>query len=63
MTLRWKDFLLRLLKDEQGATMVEYALMLGLIMLVCIAAVGFLGLSASNLFTANGNALPNALGS
>ncbi len=29
--------------DEQGASLVEYALLVGLIALVCIAAVGFIG--------------------
>ena len=31
-------------KDEEGATMVEYGLMLALIAIVCIVAVGLIGL-------------------
>ncbi len=37
-------------EDESGATMVEYAIMLGLIAAVCIAIVGTLGLSTDGLF-------------
>jgi pilus assembly protein Flp/PilA len=37
-------------KGEEGATMVEYGLMLALIAIVCIAAVGLIGTSASALF-------------
>lgn len=33
----------RLLKDEKGATMVEYALMVVFIAIFCIAAVQLLG--------------------
>ena len=41
-------------KDESGATMVEYGLMLALIAVVCIAAVKTVGTSASGVFnTAN----------
>ena len=35
--------ILRFLKDEQGATMVEYALMVALIAVFCIGAVTTLG--------------------
>lgn len=37
----------RLVTDEEGATMVEYALMLAFIALVCFAAVGTLGTTVS----------------
>ncbi len=40
-------------KDEEGAALVEYALLVGLIAVVCIIAVTQLGLAiSSNLFTA-----------
>ena len=42
--------LLRLFKDEEGATMVEYALMVALIALVCIVAVTALGTTLSARF-------------
>ena len=41
----------RVTKDERGASMVEYALLLALIAVVCIAAVKTLGQSASQKFT------------
>ncbi len=39
-----------LLASEDGATAVEYTIMLALILLVCIAAVGGLGESMSDVF-------------
>jgi pilus assembly protein Flp/PilA len=38
-------------KDECGATMVEYGLMVALIAMVCVAAVGVIGTNLSTLFT------------
>jgi len=38
------------LKEEEGATMVEYALMLALIAIVCIVAVTAVGTNASTKF-------------
>jgi pilus assembly protein Flp/PilA len=39
------------LKDENGPTAVEYAVMLALIIVVCIAAVTALGSNSSNTFS------------
>ena len=39
------------LKDESGPTAVEYAVMLALIIVVCIAAVTALGTNAQNTFS------------
>jgi pilus assembly protein Flp/PilA len=44
-------------KGEEGATMVEYGLMLALIAIICIVAVGAIGTSASALFNTVGNTL------
>jgi pilus assembly protein Flp/PilA len=41
----------RFVRDEDGATMVEYALMLALIAIVCIAAVAVIGTNAKTVFT------------
>ena len=49
--------LVNFFKDEEGATMVEYALMLALIAIVCIFAVTAIGIQANNTFTAAGAAL------
>lgn len=38
-------------RKEEGATMVEYGLMLALIAAVCIGAVATLGGKASSMFT------------
>ena len=46
------------LREEKGATAVEYGLMVGLIAVVIIAAVVLLGNKLNGLFTAIGNALP-----
>ena len=39
------------LKNEDGPTAVEYAVMLALIIVVCIAAVTTLGTNANNTFS------------
>ena len=46
------------LKREDGPTAVEYAVMLALIIVVCIAAITTLGQRANNTFLAVDAALP-----
>ncbi len=41
----------RFLHDDSGPTAVEYAVMLALIIVVCIAAITTLGTNASNTFS------------
>ncbi len=41
---------LRFLRREDGPTAVEYAVMLALIIVVCIAAITTLGVNAKNTF-------------
>jgi pilus assembly protein Flp/PilA len=41
----------RFLKDESGPTVVEYAVMLALIIVVCIATVSVLGTNSSNTYS------------
>ena len=41
----------RFLKAEDGPTAVEYAVMLALIIVVCIAAITTLGSNANNTFS------------
>jgi len=43
--------------DDRGASLVEYALLVALIAVVCIAAVTALGGSASDKFTEVGNSI------
>jgi pilus assembly protein Flp/PilA len=43
--------------DERGASLVEYALLVALIAVVCIVAVTFLGSSAKDKFSRVGSAV------
>ncbi|CAN5676247.1 hypothetical protein BH10ACT1_BH10ACT1_14250 [soil metagenome] len=43
--------------DERGASLVEYALLVALIAVVCIVAVTFLGTSASSKFSKVGSSI------
>jgi pilus assembly protein Flp/PilA len=46
----WLDRVHHFLSSEDGPTAVEYAVMLALIIVVCIAAISTLGSNASNTF-------------
>jgi pilus assembly protein Flp/PilA len=43
--------------DELGASLVEYALLVALIAVVCIVAITFLGTSASSKFDTVGSSI------
>jgi len=45
------------LQAEDGPTAVEYAVMLALIIVVCIAAITTLGKNANSTFTSVGNTI------
>ncbi len=49
--MRWTDLLLRLRRDEAAATAVEYAVMLGLILLVVITGVANFGNAQKAMWT------------
>lgn len=49
--------LISLLREEEGATMVEYGLLVALIALVALGAVQSLGINLSSLFTNAGNSI------
>jgi pilus assembly protein Flp/PilA len=49
--------ILRFLKNEDGPTAVEYAVMLALIIVVCISAVTTLGANANSTFSFVGSRL------
>jgi len=51
------------LKDEDGPTAVEYAVMLALILVVCITAITTLGSNANNTFSYVGTKVGGASGS
>jgi pilus assembly protein Flp/PilA len=52
---KFKQALMKFLKREDGPTAVEYAVMLALIIVVCIAAISALGSNAQNTFNYVGN--------
>jgi pilus assembly protein Flp/PilA len=58
MMSRFVAPVVRFLKREDGPTAVEYAVMLALIIVVCIAAITSLGGKANNTFLAVDAALP-----
>lgn len=51
------DYIVKFLKEEDGPTAVEYAVMLALIVVVCLAAVGTIGTNANAKFTEVGTAI------
>ena len=55
--------LVEFLKKEDGPTAVEYAVMLALIIVVCIAAVTTLGSNANSTFSFVGSAIQPTSGS
>ena len=46
--------------SERGASMVEYALLVALIAVVCIVAIDFLGEQSKSSFESTGEAIQNA---
>ncbi|MFN4257781.1 MAG: Flp family type IVb pilin [Gemmataceae bacterium] len=53
---------LNLLREEDGPTAVEYAVMLALIIMVCFGAIALIGEGTAENFEANSNAIVKALG-
>ena len=51
------NWLTRFLGEEDGPTAVEYAVMLALIIVVCLAAIGSVGSSASSTWGDNDSKL------
>jgi Flp pilus assembly pilin Flp len=51
---------LRFAGADRGASMVEYSLLLVLLALICIAAVGLLGHTASSSFDSTGSIISKA---
>ena len=52
-----KAYLVSKAKTDRGASLVEYALLVALIAVVCIGAVTVLGNNASSKFSAVGSAI------
>lgn len=53
-----KNLLVRLVKDEEGATMIEYALLAALISVVAITMITNVGTKVNTTFDSVNNALP-----
>lgn len=53
-----KKWMTQFLKDEEGATMVEYGLMVALIAAVCVVIVASLGTKVKTAFTTVDGAMP-----
>lgn len=49
--------MLNMLRDEQGATMVEYGIMVALIAAVCITLIATLGGQVASAFTSVNNSI------
>ncbi len=49
------------LRSEDGPTAVEYAVMLALIIIVCVAAIGSVGTKASDMWGNDEGRIQNAL--
>ncbi len=49
------DSIRKFLKEEEGPTAVEYAVMLGMIIIACLAGINSVGSAASGSFTDSGN--------
>ncbi|HUH83359.1 MAG TPA: Flp family type IVb pilin [Stellaceae bacterium] len=55
-----RNVLSRLLRDESGATAIEYGLIAALIIVICIAAVTVIGTQLNKTFGSVGAALTGA---
>lgn len=60
MTFRHRDALISFEREEDGASMAEYALLLGLIAVAAVAATTGVGTAIIGLFTAAGAAITAA---
>ena len=53
-----KNIMISLVRDEQGQDLIEYALLAGLISIICIASVTLAGSKVSALFSKVAASLP-----
>jgi pilus assembly protein Flp/PilA len=57
LKINFLHLLARLRGDEEGAALVEYGMLVGLIAVICVLAVTTLGQEVSQAFSAIANAL------
>jgi pilus assembly protein Flp/PilA len=55
-----RQAVIRFLKEEDGPTAVEYAVMLALIIVVCLAAISTVGSNSSQTFSKVGSTLSSS---
>ena len=60
---RLKNLMLRLVRDEQGQDLIEYALLATFVSLVAIAGASLLGTALNNWYDALGGRVDGASGS
>ncbi len=60
--MKIKNFLKRFIQDEEGATAVEYAVMIVLIIVACLATIYTLGTQIDSAFQQVSNSLANPSG-
>jgi pilus assembly protein Flp/PilA len=56
-----RNLVTRFVKDEEGASLVEYGMLVGLIAVVCLASVTALGVTVSGVFATINLSLSGAL--
>jgi pilus assembly protein Flp/PilA len=56
-----RNLVTRFVKNEEGASLVEYGMLVGLIAVVCLASVQALGLTVSGVFATINASLSAAL--
>jgi len=62
MIRNYFEMAIRFLKEEDGPTAVEYAVVLALIIGTCIVAVGGLSIAVGESFDSSGDAIASAFG-
>jgi pilus assembly protein Flp/PilA len=58
-----RNMLVRLVRDDEGQDLVEYAMLVSLIALVCVAGVGTFGGAVNNFFAGLAGSAPLGGGS
>ncbi len=57
------QLLRRLIREEDGPTAVEYAVMLAMILMICIGSIVLLGSNTATMWLNNSNSIQSATGS
>jgi pilus assembly protein Flp/PilA len=60
---KFQEALVNFIKSEDGPTAVEYAVMLALIIVVCLAAIQILGTNANSAFNTVGQSIGKTVSS